>query len=122
MLLHHGHALVDRFVADQGFVEQLQGQQATHARRIVQLTLGESRAHFLDAFHLQVILFLFHQATGRHQHQTADTLRLVEGQFDRDRAAQGVADQHATLDVEGIEQTAEGGDKKVQGVEGVRLV
>ncbi|MNP67148.1 hypothetical protein D3C76_1629400 [compost metagenome] len=47
---------------------------------------------------------------------------MVEGQFDRDRAAQRITDQHTTLDVEGIEQTAQGCDKKIQGVEGVGFV
>ncbi|MOA44032.1 hypothetical protein D3C78_1662590 [compost metagenome] len=47
---------------------------------------------------------------------------MVEGQFDRDRAAQGVADQHATLDVQGVEQTVQRCNKEVQGIEGVGFV
>ena len=43
-----------------------------HAVGVVEFAIGESRAHLLDAFHLQVILLLLHQATGCHQHQTAD--------------------------------------------------
>ncbi|MNQ88004.1 hypothetical protein D3C85_1032530 [compost metagenome] len=122
MLLHHGDALVDGFIADQARLEQLQPEQAAHAPGIVQLAVGEGRAHLLDAFHLQVVLLLLHQPAGRHQHQAADAPRLVQRQLDGDGATQGVAHQHAALDIQGVQQAAQGIDEEVQAVGGFRLV
>ncbi|MNE36971.1 hypothetical protein D3C80_1308070 [compost metagenome] len=70
---------------------------------------------------MQVVLLLVHQPTWGHEHQPADPLRLVQRQLDGDGTAQGVADQYAALDIQGIEQPAQGTDEKVQAIDRLRL-
>ncbi|MNP19563.1 hypothetical protein D3C76_1121000 [compost metagenome] len=79
----------------------------------VQRACIEQLDHALDADLLEVGFTLFDTARG-HQDQLVEQRGLGQAQADGNGAAQGIAEQGAALDVEGLEQAGHRTDKEVQ--------